>query len=53
MNQLAAPVAEPSRSDKALTLTLVAALTLVDVQVLDLLTVSGGTVLSMAERALL
>ncbi|MBB4225873.1 JAB domain-containing protein [Variovorax guangxiensis] len=46
-------MAELSRPNKALSRTLVAALTLVDVRVLDLLTVSGGTVLSMANRGLL
>jgi DNA repair protein RadC len=46
-------LAESSRPEEALTRTLAAALTLVDVQLLDHLIVSGGTVLSMAERGLL
>lgn len=46
-------VCEPSRADEALTQTLKAALSLVDVRVLDHMVVAGGTVLSFAERGLL
>ena len=45
--------AEPSRADEYLTQTLVAALRLVDVRVLDHLVVSRGDVVSFAERGLL
>jgi DNA repair protein RadC len=46
-------VAEPSRAYEHLTQTLKAALTLVDVRVLDHLIVAGSDVLSFAERGLL
>jgi len=46
-------VAEPSRADEHLTQTLKAALTLVDVRVLDHLIVAGSDVVSFAERGLL
>lgn len=46
-------VCEPSRADEALTQTLKAALSLVDVRVLDHMVVAGGAVLSFAERGLL
>ena len=46
-------VCEPSRADEALTQTLKAALSLVDVRVLDHMVVAGGRVLSFAERGLL
>ncbi|XVJ70136.1 MAG: DNA repair protein RadC [Rhizobacter sp.] len=46
-------VAEPSRADEHLTQTLKAALSLVDVRVLDHLIVAGSDVLSFAERGLL
>ena len=45
--------AQPSRADEALTQTLKAALTLVDVRVLDHIIVAGGQTLSMAEQGLL
>ncbi|CAN5724186.1 DNA repair protein RadC [soil metagenome] len=45
--------AEPSRSDEHLTQTLVSALRLVDVKVLDHLVVGRGQVVSFAERGLL
>jgi DNA repair protein RadC len=45
--------AEPSRADEALTMTLKAALALVDVRVLDHMVVTCATVLSFAERGLL
>lgn len=44
---------EPSRADEALTRTLKAALSLVDVRVLDHLIVGGARTLSMAERGLI
>lgn len=44
---------QPSRSDEALTQTLKAALTLVDVRVLDHVIFAGGEVLSLAERGLI
>ena len=43
----------PSRADELLTQTLKAALTLVDVRVLDHMVVTTGEVLSMAERGLM
>ncbi|MET0544270.1 MAG: DNA repair protein RadC [Variovorax sp.] len=43
---------EPSRADEALTQTLKAALSLVDVRVLDHVIVAAGRTLSMAERGL-
>ena len=46
-------VAEPSRSDEALTLALKQALALVDVKVLDHFVVAGNTTTSFAERGLL
>lgn len=46
-------VAEPSKSDEALTNALKSALALVDVRVLDHFIVSGTSVLSFAERGLL
>jgi DNA repair protein RadC len=46
-------LAEPSRADEYLTQTLVAALKLVDVRVLDHLVVGQGQVVSMAERGLM
>ena len=46
-------VAEPSRSDEALTQALKAALALVDVRVLDHFVVARGSVVSFAERGLL
>lgn len=46
-------VAEPSRSDEALTLALKDALALVEVRVLDHFVVAGGGMLSFAERGLL
>lgn len=46
-------VAEPSNADEYLTRTLVAALKLVDVRVLDHLVVGGDAVVSFAERGLL
>ena len=45
--------AEPSRSDEALTMTLKAALALVDVRVIDHFVVAGDHLVSMAERGLL
>ena len=44
---------QPSRADEALTQTIKAALTLVDVRVLDHVIVAPGAALSMAERGLL
>lgn len=44
---------QPSRADEALTQTIKAALTLVDVRVLDHIIVAPGQALSMAERGLL
>jgi len=44
---------EPSRADEYLTQTLKAALTLIDVRVLDHLVVAGTTLTSFAERGLL
>ena len=44
---------EPSRADEALTQTLKAALSLIDVRVLDHVIVGAGQTLSMAERGLL
>lgn len=44
---------ELSRADEALTRTLVAALTLMDLRGLDRLIVAGGAILSMVERGLL
>jgi len=46
-------VAEPSRADEFLTQTLKAALSLVDVRVLDHMVVAGTDVVSFAERGLL
>jgi DNA repair protein RadC len=46
-------VAEPSRSDEALTQTLKQALALVDVKVLDHFVVARGSLVSFAERGLL
>jgi len=46
-------IAEPSRADEALTASLVSALRLVEVRVLDHLVVGAGTVVSFAERGLL
>jgi DNA repair protein RadC len=46
-------VAEPSRADEALTLSLKGALALVDVRVLDHLVIGAGSVVSFAERGLL
>jgi len=46
-------VAEPSRSDEALTQTLKQALALVDVKVLDHFVIGGGVAMSFAERGLL
>lgn len=46
-------VAEPSKSDEALTSALKSALALVDVRVLDHFIVAGTSVLSFAERGLL
>jgi DNA repair protein RadC len=46
-------VAEPSRADEMLTVTLKHALALVDVKVLDHFIVGGGSTLSFAERGLL
>ncbi len=46
-------VAEPSHTDKALTLTLKQALTLIDVKVLDHFIVGDGTTLSFAENGLI
>ncbi|CAN5273887.1 DNA repair protein RadC [soil metagenome] len=46
-------VAEPSQSDERLTQTLVSALRLIDVKVLDHLVVARGQVVSFAERGLL
>ncbi|HEX4508965.1 MAG TPA: DNA repair protein RadC [Burkholderiaceae bacterium] len=46
-------VAEPSRADEALTQSLVSALRLIDVRVLDHLVVGAGNVVSFAERGLL
>jgi DNA repair protein RadC len=45
--------AEPSRADEALTQTLKAALSLIDVRVLDHIIVGTGQTLSLAERGLL
>lgn len=45
--------AQPSRADEALTQTLRAALTLIDVRVLDHMIVAGADVTSMAEKGLL
>ena len=44
---------QPSRADEALTQTLKAALSLVDVRVLDHVIVAPGQALSMAERGLI
>jgi DNA repair protein RadC len=46
-------VAEPSRADELLTQSLVSALRVIDVRVLDHLVVGTGTVVSFAERGLL
>ena len=46
-------VAEPSRADEMLTISLKQALALVDVKVLDHFIVAGATTLSFAERGLL
>ncbi|MBM3359121.1 MAG: JAB domain-containing protein [Betaproteobacteria bacterium] len=46
-------VAEPSRSDEALTSALKQALALVDVKVLDHFVIGGGAAMSFAERGLL
>ena len=46
-------VAEPSRSDEALTQTLKQALALVEVKVLDHFVIGGGVAMSFAERGLL
>jgi DNA repair protein RadC len=46
-------VAEPSRSDEALTIALRQALALVDVKVLDHFVIGGGMAMSFAERGLL
>lgn len=46
-------VAEPSRADEMLTQSLVSALRVIDVRVLDHLVVGTGTVVSFAERGLL
>ncbi len=46
-------LAEPSRSDEALTAALKQALALVDVKVLDHFVVGGGVAMSFAERGLL
>jgi DNA repair protein RadC len=46
-------LAEPSRADEYLTQTLIAALKLVDVRVLDHIVVGQGQVVSLAERGLL
>jgi DNA repair protein RadC len=46
-------VAEPSRADEALTRALQAALSLVDVRVLDHIVVGGASSTSFAERGLL
>jgi len=44
---------EPSRADEMLTQTLKAALSMVDVRVLDHIIVGGGSAVSMAERGLI
>ena len=46
-------VAEPSRADEVLTRSLVSALRVIDVRVLDHLVVGAGTVVSFAERGLM
>jgi DNA repair protein RadC len=46
-------VAEPSRADAALTQSLVAALQIIEVRVLDHLVVGAGSVVSFAERGLM
>jgi DNA repair protein RadC len=46
-------VAEPSKADESLTQSLVAALRVIDVRVLDHLVVGAGTVVSFAERGLM
>lgn len=46
-------VAEPSRADEMLTVTLKQALALVDIKVLNHFIIAGGTALSFAERGLL
>jgi DNA repair protein RadC len=46
-------IAEPSRSDEALTAALRQALALIDVRVLDHFVIGGGTAMSFAERGLL
>lgn len=46
-------IAEPSRSDEALTITLRQALALVDVKVLDHFVIGAGSAMSFAERGLL
>jgi len=46
-------IAEPSRSDEALTVALRQALALVDVRVLDHFVIGAGTAMSFAERGLL
>ena len=48
-----AGVAEPSPSDELITCRLVAALSLVDIQVIDHLIVGDGAIESFAERGLL
>ena len=45
--------AEPSRADEYLTQTLISALKLVDVRVLDHMVVGESSVISFAERGLL
>jgi DNA repair protein RadC len=45
-------VAEPSRSDEAITKRLREALALVDVRVLDHMVVGDGAIISLAERGL-
>jgi len=46
-------IAEPSRSDEALTQVLKQSLALVDVKVLDHFVIGAGTAMSFAERGLL
>ena len=46
-------IAEPSRADEALTQSLVGALRLIEVRVLDHLVVGAGSVVSFAERGLM
>jgi DNA repair protein RadC len=46
-------VAEPSQADKQLTHTLISALSLIDVHVLDHFVIAGNQTISFAERGLM